>query len=746
VAARAAVEARPPTGEAPEQHEPGPPKASGSETQSDEANVVSAAKESAVKERTPPKPPTPKREIRFAPGFGPNAKPPASRRTPQAASDAEPISAAEAAKMMLAPQRPARPKVVITDLDSRRREVGRKDLFQDRRKVAGRGRKKRMATGKKGKKTEITMPAEHKRVIRVEDTISVTEIARQLGVKSTELLKTLWGMGLANVTINQSLDADTAGLLAGEFGYEVEDVAFREEQVLKTVEDRPEDLKARLPVVTVMGHVDHGKTSLLDAIRGADVASREAGGITQHVGAYRVDTGKGELVFLDTPGHEAFTAMRARGAQCTDIVVLVVAADDGVMPQTAEAIDHARDAGVPIVVAVNKIDRPQANSERVKTQLSERNLVPEDWGGETLYVEVSAITKQGIDDLLETLVLQSELLELTANPERAAVGTVVEARMDRARGPMCSVLVTEGTLRVGDTVVAGEHIGKVRALLDDRGASVASAGPSTPVEVLGLGGVPEAGDSLNAIEDERSARQLAEFRHNQVRRKELGAASAKTTYEEILGQIQSGDVRELKLLLKVDVQGSGEAVREALLKLGTEKVSVNPISVGVGGIHETDVNLAKAAGAVIVGFNVRPAGKASQLAEREGVEIRVYDVIYELLDDVKSLMRGLLPKEQAEREMGRLEVRQTFSIPKIGTVAGCSVLEGRVTRNSHVRVIRDSVKIYDGRISSLKRFKDDVREVAQGYECGLTLQGYNDIKDGDILETYEIEEVTPELR
>jgi translation initiation factor IF-2 len=693
----------------------------------------------------------PKREIRYAPGYGPNARPaarpqprgPAQRPTP--AADAEPVSAAEAAKMMLQSAQPRpRPKVVITDLDTNRREVGRKDLFQDRRRAV-RGRKKRLAGGKKGKKTEITMPAEHKRVIRVEDTITVGEIARQMGVKATEVLKKLWADGLTNVTITQSLDIDSAGVLAADFGYEIEDVAFREDQVLKQVQDAPEDMQSRAPVVTVMGHVDHGKTSLLDAIRGADVVSGEAGGITQHIGAYRVETGRGTLVFLDTPGHEAFTAMRARGAQCTDIVVLIVAADDGVMPTTVEAIDHARDAGVQIVVAINKVDRPDANPDRVRTQLAERDLVPEEWGGETLFVEVSAHTKQGIDELLENLLLQSELLELKANAKKTASGSVIEARMDRARGPMCTVLVQEGTLHVGDTVVVGEHVGKVRALLNDRGANVDSAGPSMPVEILGLSGVPGAGDALNALEDEKAARQLAEFRHNQSRRRELGNVSAKATYEDILGQIQSGNAHELKVLIKSDVQGSAEAIKESLAKLGTDKVSVNVISTGVGGIHETDVNLAKAAGAVIIGFNVRSAGKASQLAEREGVEIRVYDVIYELLDDAKSLMRGLLPKERAEKALGRLEVRQTFTIPKVGTIAGCFVVDGKINRAAHLRLVRDNVKIYEGKVGSLRRFKDDVREVVQGYECGASIAGYNDIREGDVIEAYELEEVTPDL-
>ncbi|PID38021.1 MAG: translation initiation factor IF-2 [Proteobacteria bacterium] len=687
-----------------------------------------------------------KREIRFAPGFEPGAqRPPRPPRGPSArattASEAQPLSAADALKM-LTPSAPRRPRVVITDLDQRNRRPsgpgGGRGGYRGGRRV------KRKQQGK-GKRTEITTPAEHKRVIRVEGAISVGEIARQMGVKSTQVLRQLWAMGMSNVMITHSIDVETASLLASEFNYEVEDVAFKETDIITEVEDKEEDLRPRSPVVTVMGHVDHGKTSLLDAIRGSDVVAGEAGGITQHIGAYRVNTAKGEVVFLDTPGHAAFTAMRARGAQCTDIVVLVVAADDGVMPQTQEAIEHAKDAGVPIVVAVNKIDRPDANPERVLGELSERGLVAESWGGDTIVVPTSAITKDGIDDLLESLILTSELQELTANPDKLAKGTVVEARMDKARGAMCTVLVQEGTLRVGDTVVVGAHLGKVRAMLDDRGNSIEEAGPSTPVELLGLGGVPDAGDTLNAVADDKAARTLADHRRNQNRQKEIVNASSKTSIEDLLSGLQAGDLKEMKLLIKADVQGSSEAIKESLAKLSTDKVEVKVISAGVGGIHETDINLASSSGAVILGFNVRTAGKASSLAEREGVEVRTYDVIYELLDDVKDLMRGLLPKERKEKPIGRAEVRQTFTIPKIGTIAGCAVVDGKIVRNSHLRLVRDNVKIYDGKVSSLRRFKEDVKEVQQGYECGIGIEGYNQLQEGDIIEAYEIEEVTPEL-
>jgi len=707
---------------------------------------------------TPPLAPTPPPVVhRYAPGFkpgmqyGPRARQQQQQHTPQPAigpsGETLGISAAEAMKM-IAPQQ--RPKVVITDLDHRGARPNlttRGPESFDRRFKGGVGkakRKKVVTVNKKGKKTEITTPAEHKRVIRLEGGISVGDLAHQMATKSTEVLKKLWAMGMTNVNINQPIDADTASLLANEFGYEVQDRSFSEAAYLQTVEDKPEDLASRPPVVTVMGHVDHGKTSLLDVIRNTQVAAGEAGGITQHIGAYRVITAQGELVFLDTPGHEAFTSMRARGAQCTDMVVLVVAADDGVMPTTIEAIDHARDAEVPIIVAVNKIDKADANPERVRSQLAEKGLIPEEWGGETQFVDVSARTQQGIDTLLEALNLQSEVLELKANAAKAAVGTIVEAKLDRARGVMCTVLIREGTLHVGDIVVCGEHMGKVRAMLDDRGQLLKDAGPCSPVELLGLSGVPDAGDTLNAVADEKAARALAEHRRNERRKKEL-AGTASTTYEQILDRIKAGETRELKLLVKADVHGSAEAVREALAKASTEKVSVNVISSAVGGIHETDVNLAKAAGAIILGFNVRPAGKATQLAEREGVEIKIYDIIYEMLDAVRDMMQGLLPKERREKFLGRAEVRETFTIPKVGTVAGCGVQEGRITRTALLRLVRDNIKIYDGRVGSLRRFKDDVREVEKGYECGISIDGYNDVKVGDVIEAYEIEEVAASL-
>ena len=584
--------------------------------------------------------------------------------------------------------------------------------------------------------------AEHKRVVKIHDTVAVDELARSMGVKATEVLKKLWGMGMMGVTINAAIDADAAGAVASEFGYEVKNVAFQEEAVLEIAPDVPEALVPRAPVVTVMGHVDHGKTTLLDAIRTARVASGEAGGITQHIAAYRVPApavGKvGEVVFLDTPGHEAFTAMRARGAQATDVVVLVVAANDGVMPQTIEALDHARDANVPVVVAVNKIDAPNAQPERVRQQLAERGLIPEEWGGDTLYIDVSALQRLGIDDLLASLALQADLLALEANPDKPAVGVVIEARLDRARGPLATMLVQQGTLRVGDTIVAGEHSGKVRALLDEHGASLEAAGPSVPVQVLGLDGVPEAGEVVNAT-DEKTARQLVEHRV-QDKRKRQRATLGKVSLESMMTRLQAEEALELKIVLKTDVHGSAEALGQALERLSTAKVSVNVIHTGVGGVTESDVNLAKAGGAIIVGFNVRPAGKAASVAKSGGVEIRLYDVIYEALDDVKAAMVGLLPPVRREHALGKAEVREVFRITGVGLVAGCMVTTGTVRRSARARLIRNAVQVHEGVIRDLKRFKEDVAEVHQGYECGIHIDGTNDVRVGDVIEAYQIVE------
>jgi translation initiation factor IF-2 len=606
--------------------------------------------------------------------------------------------------------------------------------------------RKRPITKKPGKQTLKTTPAEHKRVIRMEDTIAISDLARGMGVKANEVLKKLWGMGMLGVNINASIDSDTAQILASEFGYEVQNVAFKEDDIFTMQPDEQEAMMPRSPVVTVMGHVDHGKTSLLDAIRETRVAAGEAGGITQHIAAYKVSAGGnfGDIVFLDTPGHEAFTAMRARGAQATDIAVLVVAANDGVMPQTLEALSHAKDAKVNVIVAVNKCDLPDAQPERVRQQLAEHALIPEEWGGETMYVNVSAYTGEGLDRLLESIALSAEMLDLRANPDRPARGVVIEAKLDRNRGPMATVLIQEGTVRTGDVVVAGRYYGKVRALLDDKGQAVREAGPSTPVELLGLDGVPDAGDNMNVAEDEKTAKQVVEHRRQAQRKREL-ATTGKVSIENLMERINEGEIHELKVVLKADVQGSAEALKVALGKQSTEKVKVNVIQAGVGGITESDVNLAKAGGAIIVGFHVRPAGKSSKHAEQEGVEIRLYDVIYECLEDIRAAMAGLLAPIKREQEVGKMEVRDTFTIPKMGTVAGCMVTSGKVQRRSLLRVIRDAVLIYEGRVASLRRFKEDVGEVKEGYECGLVIQGFNDLKVGDVIESYEIVEEAAKL-
>jgi translation initiation factor IF-2 len=605
--------------------------------------------------------------------------------------------------------------------------------------------KKKLPLGKKGKQTQLTTPAEHKRVIRIEDTIVIADLARQMSVKAPEVLKKLWGMGMTGVNINASIDLETAQILASEFGYEVQNVAFKEEDVFADQPDDADKLAPRSPVVTVMGHVDHGKTSLLDAIRKARVAAGEAGGITQHIAAYKVPVpSHGDIVFLDTPGHEAFTEMRARGAQATDIVVLVVAANDGVMPQTVEALTHAKDAKVPIIVAVNKIDLPDAAPERVRQQLADKGLIPEEWGGDTIYVNVSALRGEHIDTLLEQIAVSAEVLELRANPDKPGSGLVIEARLDRARGPMATVLVQEGTVRIGDMIVAGRTFGKVRALLDDRGESVKEAGPATPVEVLGLDGVPEAGDLVNVADDEKAAKTVVEHRRQQWRKRELGT-SAKVSLENIMEKMAEGDLKDLKIVLKADVQGSAEALKAALTKLATEKVKVSVISAGVGGITESDVNLAKAGGAIIVGFHVRPAGKSSKLAEQEGVQIKLYDIIYDALDEVRAAMAGLLAPIKREVAIGSAEVRQTFTIPKVGTIAGCMVTEGKITRRSHLRVVRDAVQVYEGKVATLRRFKDDASEVQHGFECGIQIAGWNEVKSGDIIEAYEVIEEAAKL-
>jgi translation initiation factor IF-2 len=524
----------------------------------------------------------------------------------------------------------------------------------------------------------------------------------------------------------------------------VKNVAFKEEEFIGISEDKPEDMKPRPPVVTIMGHVDHGKTTLLDSIREADVAGVEAGGITQHIGAYTVEKNGKLISFIDTPGHEAFTVMRARGANVTDIVILVVSADDGVMPQTREALSHAQAAKVPIIVAVNKIDKPGANPEKIKQSLAELNLLAEDWGGETIFVPVSALKKTNLDKLLDAILLQSEMLDLKANANALATGTVLEARLEKGRGPVVSVLIRRGTLKVGDPIVSGPFAGKVKALTDDKGRTVKSATPGLAVEVLGFEGVPNAGEGFNSAEKDADARNIAENRQDKNRAKTPGS-QGKVSLEELFSKIQAGDVKELNVVLKADAYGSVEAIRDSLVKLSTDKVKVKPILAAPGGITESDVLLASASNAIIIGFNVRPETKARQVAEAEHIEVKCYNIIYELLDEVKKAMVGLLDKKKVERFLGRAEVRQIFSVPKIGTIAGSSVIDGKIARGANVRLLRDSRVIFEGRMSSLRRFKDDAKEVATGFECGIGIENYNDLKPGDIIEAFNIELVTPEL-
>jgi len=593
------------------------------------------------------------------------------------------------------------------------------------------------------RKTEITVPKAIKRIIRISESISVGELAKRMGIKANDLIKSLMKMGMM-VTINHPLDFDTAVILASEYGYEVENVAVDLDEILESTPDAPETLVKRPPVVTIMGHVDHGKTSLLDAIREANVIAGEAGGITQHIGAYDVELNGRKITFLDTPGHEAFTAMRARGAKVTDIVILVVAADDGVMPQTREAINHSKAAEVPIIVAINKIDKPDAKPERVKQELMEFGLVASEWGGDATMVEVSAKKRLNLEELLEMILLQADVMELKANPDKLAKGTIVEAKLDKGRGPVATVLVQEGTLRAGDYCVVGIHSGRVRAMQNERGEKVLEAGPSKPVELVGLSGVPDAGDVFVAMKDEKQAKEIATLRQIKLREVEM-AKHTKLSLEDLYRKIQSGEVKDLNVIVKGDVQGSVEAVGESLRKLSTDAVRLNVLHSAVGAITETDVNLAAASNAIIIGFNVRPEVKAQGLAEKEGVDIRLYNIIYDAVEDVKKAMEGLLSPTFKEKYLGRSEVRELFSVPKIGTVAGCNVQDGKMLRNAQVRLLRDNVVIYEGKMSSLRRFKDDVKDVASGYECGIGLENYNDLKVGDIIEAFEMEKIAGKL-
>jgi translation initiation factor IF-2 len=593
-------------------------------------------------------------------------------------------------------------------------------------------------------KTQITQAKAIKRRVRIDDTIIVSDLAKRMGIKAGDMIAKLMLMGVM-VTVNQTIDYDTAALLSAEFGYEVERAAFEEETILQTAQtDDPDTLLHRPPVVTIMGHVDHGKTSLLDVIRKTRVTAGEAGGITQHIGAYLVATEKGKIAFLDTPGHEAFSAMRSRGAHITDIVILVVAADDGVMPQTVEAINHAKAAKVPMIVAVNKMDKPDANPDRVQRQLAEIGVAPEDWGGDTIFVKVSAKQQTGIDGLMEMILLQAELLELKANPNKLANGHVVEAKLDSGRGPVATVLVKEGTLRTGDAVVCGVHYGKVRALLDDRGNKVDEAGPSHPVEIIGLSGVPMAGDEMVALKDEKDAKQVSQHRTQKLRAKEL-AKTSRLSLEKLFERMKEGQVKDLNLIIKTDVDGSMEAIRDSLLKLSNEEVSINIIHSATGTITESDISLAAVSEAIIIGFNVRANPKVQEMAHEESVDIRYHNIIYNVIKEVKDAIVGMMKSTFIERSLGRAEVRETFHVPKVGTIAGCYVTDGKMERNQLTRLIRDGIVIYEGKNTSLRRFKDDAKEVQTGYECGIALENFNDIKVGDVIECYYMEEIKPEM-
>ena len=617
------------------------------------------------------------------------------------------------------------------------------ELYDDRHRAR---KPRKMAKAKKaaaGQKTQITVAKKIKRRIKIDDAILLSDLAKRMGIKANELIGSLMSLGVM-ATVNQSLDFETATLVAAEFSYEVERTAFEEETFLKQEKDDPEKLSERPAVVTIMGHVDHGKTSLLDVIRKTRITEMEAGGITQHIGAYHVATDRGQIAFLDTPGHEAFTAMRARGAQITDIVVLVVAADDGVMPQTIEAINHAKAAQVPIIVAVNKTDKANADPERVKRELSENGLTPEDWGGDTIFVNVSAKLSEGIEELLEMILLQAEVQELKANPDKLAVGHVVEAKIDSGRGAVATILVRDGTLRTGDPIVCGVHFGKIRAMLSDTGAMVESAGPSIPVEVLGLSGVPMAGDEAIALADEKSAKQVSMHRMQKQRTKEL-AQSSRLSLDKLYEQMQQGDIKELNIIVRADVHGSIEALVDSLTKLSNEQVKVNAIHSATGTIAESDVSLAAVSNAIIIGFNVRPTPKIHALANEEQVDMRFYNVIYDVIKDVKDAMVGMMESTFEERVLGVAEVREVFQIPKVGAIAGCYVTDGKIERGQRIRVVRDGVVFYDGKNSSLRRFKDDVKEVQTGYECGIGIENFNDVKIGDVLECYFLEEIRPEL-
>jgi translation initiation factor IF-2 len=624
------------------------------------------------------------------------------------------------------------------DVESQQKE---KKIFHNNKKNKNKNKSKQKMNQPAPQEAQKKKEKELPKKITFEGSLTVAELAKKLGKEPSEIIKKLFMVGVM-ATINQDLDKDAIELICADYGVEVEEKVVIDETEFESYEivDDPEDLVERPPVVTIMGHVDHGKTTLLDSIRNSKVTEGEAGGITQHIGAYQVVVNNKKITFLDTPGHEAFTTMRARGAQVTDIVILVVAADDGVMPQTVEAISHAKAANVPIIVAVNKMDKPTANPDRVMQELMEYNLVPEEWGGDTIFCKLSAKTGEGIDNLLEMILLVSEVEEFKANPNRRATGTVIEAKLDKGRGSVATLLVQAGTLRVGDPIVVGNTYGRVRAMVNDTGRRVKEAGPSTPVEITGLNDVPQAGDRFMVFEDEKKARQIGEARA-QKQLLEQRSVKTRVSLDDLFEQIKQGEMKELNIIVKADVQGSVEALASALQKMEVEGVRVKIIHSGVGAITESDIILATASNAIVIGFNVRPDTNAKRVAETEKVDIRLHRIIYKVIEEIEAAMKGMLDPEYEEKVIGQAEVRQTFKVSKVGTIAGCYVTDGKVTRDSKVRLIRQGVVVYEGEIDTLKRFKDDVKEVAQGYECGITIKNYNDIKEGDVIEAYIMEEV-----
>lgn len=615
---------------------------------------------------------------------------------------------------------------------SKRRENSRDKFRDDDRVLAKIAKKKRQQDQEADRISSVP------KMVEIMENVTVGDLAKKMNLRASDLITKLLSMGTM-ARVNDILDRDTATILAEEFNCSVKVISLSEEAKIEVSEDKEEDMSTRAPVVTIMGHVDHGKTKLLDYIRSTNVAAKESGGITQHIGAYKLKTVRGEIAFIDTPGHAAFTMMRSRGAHVTDIVVLVVASDDGVMPQTIEAINHAKAAGVPIIVAINKMDLPQANVERIQAQLSEFGLMSEEWGGDTLYAKVSALTGEGVDALLDSILLQSEMLELKANPKRDAIGTVLESSLDVGRGPVGTVLVQNGTLKIGDYFIAGVHAGKVRAMFDDRGRKIKTAPPSTPVEVLGFEDVPEAGEQFFVMNDEKEAKMMSDKRKH-LKQIEGAQSTVKVTLDNLFEQIKDGEMQEFKVIIKADVQGSVEALKESLAKLSNDHIRFVSIHGAPGAINESDVMLAETSNASIIAYRVRASAKIKDMAEKAGVELKQYDIIYEAIDDVERGMKGMVKAEKEEVDTATVEVRDVFKISKVGTIAGCYVTSGKIERTNIVRLVRDGVLVYTGKISSLKRFKDDVKEVASGYECGISIENFNDIKNGDVIEAFEIRE------